>query len=166
MGTLRKTWLWASAATVLVAVGVATTVWIVQHNSQPATASAEDCAIVKVVAQDWQQMTLSNNNELRTGDGGRSDWLAIADRQSTMSDTLRAAADSVSTPTIKEELNKWADGTALAAQLQRDSANWPPGFEPPPNDEAAFIDASTTMYDAAGALKETCPGILPPLEGN
>ncbi|MCH9728541.1 MAG: hypothetical protein K0U84_02460, partial [Actinomycetia bacterium] len=72
----------------------------------------------------------------------------------------------VSTPAIKDELSKWADATALSAQLQRDSANRPPGVETPPNDEAALEDAVTTIDDATSALNEACSGMLPPLEGN
>ncbi len=150
----------------LVACGVTASVWIVQHNSQTIAATPEDCAIVEKVGHDWQGTMTSIEAEILTDPGERGDWLAIADRESAMGDKLRTAADSVSTPAVKEELNKWADSMALAVQLQRDSVNQAPGFASPPSDEATFIDASKTMYEAAVVLNEACPGMLPPLEGN
>ncbi|MCH9729625.1 MAG: hypothetical protein K0U84_08125 [Actinomycetia bacterium] len=164
----RQWRVWALLAAVLVVGVAAATVWIVQRNSQTVASSPEDCAIVTNVAQQWYDLMQPVNEEIHSPDGPsgeRSDVLALADGESAMSDELRAAADSVSTPAIKKELNKWADGVAQLAQIQRDAAGPAPGAGSP-IDDAAFMDASRTYYEAAGALMESCPGMLPPLEGN
>ncbi|WP_421841278.1 hypothetical protein [Mycobacterium sp.] len=127
MRTIRKTWLWVSTALVLVVCGGAAAIWIVKSNTHTATdavGSADDCAIVAQLGREWMEMVPSINNELSTGPGEHSDIVAIADRESAMGDKLRAAADSVSTPAVKEQLNKWADGTGLGAQLQVASHRW------------------------------------------
>ncbi|MGB0971685.1 MAG: hypothetical protein ACPGVG_12090 [Mycobacterium sp.] len=160
----RRQWpVWALLAAVLVAGVAAVTVWIVQRDSQTVAGSPEECAIVTNMAQQWYDLVNPLVEEIHSPNGmsgERSDLLALADRESAMRDELRAAADSVSTPAIKKELNKWADGVAQLAQIQRDAAGPAPGAGS--IDDAALMDANRTVFEAAGALNESCPGMLPP----
>lgn len=165
MSTIRKAWLWVSTALVLVVSGGAATVWIVKNNTHTAAdavGSPDDCAIVARLAREWMVMVPSITNEVLNGPGEHSDIVAIADRESAMGDKLRAAADSVSAPAVKEQLNKWADGIALSARLERESANRPPGTPPPPDYHDNSLRAAVLPYEATGALMKMCPDMPRP----
>ncbi|MBN3455060.1 MULTISPECIES: hypothetical protein [Mycolicibacterium] len=98
--------------------------------------------------------------DLQNGPGGRDAILAAADRATAMSKKLRSSVDSVSTPSIKEQLGNWADGANLGAESQRISAN---ENAPSSNSFAPYAEASVKVHDATAALREQCPNMpLPP----
>jgi hypothetical protein len=161
----RNRWLWAVAAVVLAVCGVTASVWLARYDA-PATASPDDCALVEELGQEWLALVPSINSALETGPGERSDLLAIADRESAVSDKLRAAANSVATPALKDNLNKWAEGAALLSRIQRDSANRASGLEPQSADGATFVKGSVMIHEATAALLKVCPNMPPPQGGS
>ncbi len=73
---------------------------------------------------------------------------------------VRAAAQSVSDPAIKEDLDSWADGFALLGQVIRDDAqrSSPKG----PTGEAERIhQAGDLIYLTADKLRAVCPDAFP-----
>ncbi|OBH14773.1 hypothetical protein A5694_11670 [Mycolicibacter sinensis] len=86
--------------------------------------------------------------------------LAEADGTVALSAKVRAAAQSVSDPAIKEDLDSWADGFALLGQVIRDDAqrSSPKG----PTGEAERIhQAGDLIYLTADKLRAVCPDAFP-----
>jgi hypothetical protein len=160
----RKRWLWALAAVLLIGCGAGATVWVVRDTAGTGT-SGNDCAVVEKLAGEWVTTTQQVKTALETGPGERSDLLAVADQESAMSAKLRAAANSVSAPAFKDQFNKWADGVAMTAQIQRESVNRPLQVEPPPDLEANMRNAALTTNQASGALLQACPDARKVLPG-
>lgn len=147
----QKRLIWAFAGVLLV-VCVATATWIVvQHNE-----SHNDCAVVEKLGRDWVAMSQSVT-ALENGSGERQDLIAIADKESSMSDNIRAAAGSVSNPALKDQLTKWAQGTALLANSQRNSTNFPAPSGRSPGQDADYYNAAVTTHEATEALVKACP---------
>jgi hypothetical protein len=150
------------AATVLIGCGATAAVWVASAN----TASANDCAVVESLGEEWVTMVVSVNEAIETGPGQRSDIVGIADHESAMSDRLRVAANSVSTAAFKDNFNKWADGIALTAQLERDADGQPLQFELPPEEQATMRNAADMTDEASGALLQACPNVRGALTAN
>ncbi|MBS4729443.1 hypothetical protein MSM1_14205 [Mycobacterium sp. SM1] len=89
-------------AGVLVIACGASAISLVRHR-----ASRNGCAVAEQLGRQWIAMARSVTS-VEGGPGEREDLLASADKESTMSDTIRAGAGSVSTPTLKDQLRKWA----------------------------------------------------------
>jgi hypothetical protein len=154
----RKRFAWALIAAVVIVCGGAATVWLMPDNSRTA-ASENDCAVVEKLGREWITMAASVQAAVETGPGEHSDILAVADRESAMSDKLRAAANSVSAPAFKDNFNKWADGAALTAQLERDAISRPVQIELPPDAQANMRNAAIMTDEASGALLQACPDV-------
>ena len=154
----RKQLLRVLPAVVLIACGVAATVWVVQHKAS-AAALRNDCGVVEDLGRQWLAMVGSVNTALESGPGNPSDLVAVANRESQMSDKLRAAADSISTPSVKNDVSKWADGAALTAQIQRDSVNRPLQQQPSPNEDADSQRSAVMVYQATSDLRRACPNM-------
>jgi hypothetical protein len=154
----RKRFAWALIAAVVIVCGGAAAVWIIPDNSRTVT-SGNDCAVVERLGQEWITMAASVNAAVETGPGEHSDILALADRESAMSDKLRAAANSVSAPEFKDNFNKWADGAALTAQLERDAVSRPIQIELPPDTQENMRNAAVMTDEASGALLQACPDV-------
>ena len=152
----KKRLLWASIG-VLVVVCVLTAVWVTRRSD-----SHDDCSAVEQLGRQWITMSRSVT-ALENGSGERQDIIAIADKESAMSDTIRAAAGSVSNPALKDQLGKWAQGTSLLAKDQRDSATGPPQANPSSGD-ANYYHAAVLTHEATQALLQACPNMprLPP----
>ena len=152
----KKRLLWASIG-VLVVVCALTAVWVTRRSD-----SHDDCSAVEQLGRQWITMSRSVT-ALENGSGERQDLVAIADKESAMSDTIRAAAGSVSNPALKDQLGKWAQGTSLLAKDQRDSATGPPQANPSSGD-ANYYHAAVLTHEATQALLQACPNMprLPP----
>lgn len=152
----KKRLLWASIG-VLVVVCALTAVWVTRRSD-----SHDDCSAVEQLGRQWITMSRSVT-ALENGSGERQDLVAIADKESAMSDTIRAAAGSVSNPALKDQLGKWAEGTSLLAKDQRDAATGPPQANPSSGD-ANYYHAAVMTHEATQALIQACPNMprLPP----
>ncbi|QUR66005.1 hypothetical protein [Mycobacterium spongiae] len=157
MTTIRRPWLFVLIATVFVVCGAAATVVIVRQNTDT-NPPAEDCAIVERLAQDWKVRAAANT--ATTGSEER-DPSSVFHRWSVMSDKARAGADAVSTPALRQDLNKWADGFALFAQLQRDAIQQPFEVGWQPGELADLNEAGDLIYDTANDLRQMCPNGWP-----
>ncbi len=168
---LRHRWVTALAAAVLIVCGVAATVWIM-HYTDESTAAPEDCAIVAEVFSQWQEVDAAEeplygwandppgtvrpdppeiDNESQAG----------IDRYLTLSANTRKAADAVSTPALKEDINKWAEGFALVAQLRGNETNPNSVAEWSPEELAPYDQVGTLLYDTVPAMRQLCPDALP-----
>lgn len=150
---------WTLATTALVAVACVTLgmAWAVRHHRSPSAASADDCAVVAQLAQLWRADSESSINVLAQGD---NDPLTEADGTAALSEKARAAAQSVSDPAIRDDLNSWADGFALLAQIiggdGRQSAP-----EDPSGESERIHQAGDLIYLTADKLRATCPNAFP-----
>lgn len=160
----RKRLLWALTGVLLIVCCATATIWVVRHNART-TAWHNDCTVVEQLGRQWIAMARPVT-ALENGPGEREDLVAIADSESAMSDKIRAAAGSVSAPALKDQLEKWAQGAALSARTQRDSANRPPQSKPPPGADADFYHAAVMTYEATEALLQACPNMprVPPAD--
>jgi hypothetical protein len=136
-----------------VLIGGAVVIWASQ-DAQPAV-SQEDCALVEDLGYQWE----STQAAVRQAVEQSSDYLTAAEREATMAETLRNAAELASSQEVSEQLEKWADGADLFARTQRDVAEREPGTPPASNAESDFITASTEINDASIALGDLCPNM-------
>ncbi|MCV7067942.1 hypothetical protein H7H51_23630 [Mycolicibacterium farcinogenes] len=159
MSVLNKRWLWVAIAAV-VAVACVTTagIWLSQRDASAGPPSG-DCAVVEQLGHEWLAMTSSVNDEMATGPGGQPAWQSVADQEAAMAVKLRAAANTVSASSLKEQLNKWAQAAEMTAKLQRESANRAPGADPSEADGQAFVASSVMTYEATAALHDECPNM-------
>ncbi|OBA57330.1 hypothetical protein A5647_24265 [Mycobacterium sp. 1100029.7] len=141
----------ALTAVLLIACG-ATAVWVLLRPRD----SHNDCVAVEQLGRQWIAMSHSIT-ALQDGAGERDDLMAIADKEASMAQRIRAAAGSVSDPAVKEQLGKWADATALLANSQRDSAHRPSQSTPPHSEDADYYRAAVMTREATAALLQTCP---------
>lgn len=156
---------WALTAVLLIVCGIGAAVWMTRDTSKP-NAAGDDCTVVKKLVEQWVTMSESVKSALETGPGERRDMLAAADRESAMSEKLRAAADSVSSPAFKEHFNKWAKGAALTAEIQRESVNRPFQVETPPDLQFKMRNAAVMTDEASGSLIQACPEARQALPGH
>ncbi|WP_131809631.1 hypothetical protein [Mycolicibacter sinensis] len=150
---------WAAAIAALVAVAclAAGVAWAVRHHRTSPVASADDCAVVAQLAQLWRADSEHSMDALARDENIP---LAEADGTVALSAKVRAAAQSVSDPAIKEDLDSWADGFALLGQVIRDDAqrSSPKG----PTGEAERIhQAGDLIYLTADKLRAVCPDAFP-----
>lgn len=97
--------------------------------------------------------------ELDNGAGETKDLIAIADKESAMSDKIRAAESSVLAQNLKDQLDKWAQGTALTAKGQRDAANQAAPQAPTDSGDPESVQAAQLTFDATAALRKACPNL-------
>jgi len=165
---MKMTWLgrkylrWALTAVLLVIGGAAVAVLMMRSNVET-SASGNDCDVVERLGREWITTVQSVKASVEAGE--RSDLLAAADREQAMSEKLRAAANSVSTPGFKEQFNKWADGAALSAQIQRGSIDRSHKEELPADLQAQMHQAAVMTDEASGALLAACPNVREKLKG-
>ncbi|MEB3020640.1 hypothetical protein [[Mycobacterium] crassicus] len=134
-----------------VAGGIA--VWVT-HDSR--TPLQKDCAEVSDLGRQAHDLGTWMNDGL---DNHTIDNLdEIVDRESTLSDRLRAAAGSVTTSEMKQPLATWADAMALSAQLQRES-NAAAGADPSPEWMGNAYRYNAMVSEALDALDRRCPGL-------
>jgi hypothetical protein len=141
-------------ALVAVLIGGAVVVWVSQDDVQ-SSVSQEDCALVEDLGHQWE----SAQAAVRQAVEQSSDYLTAAEREATMAETLRNAAELASSQEVRDQLEKWAHGADLFAQTQRDVAEREPGTPPASNAESDFITASTEISDASIALGDLCPNM-------
>ncbi|QUR66759.1 hypothetical protein [Mycobacterium spongiae] len=130
-----------------------TAVWVLRQRD-----SHDDCAAVEQLGRQWIAMSQSVT-ALENGSGEHQDLIAIADKEAAMSNDIQAAARSVSTPALQDQLGKWAQGTALLADIQRDSANRPTPSNPSAVEDANYYRAAVMTHEATQALLEACPNM-------
>ena len=167
INVLRKKWVWAMTAVVLVACGGAATMWIA-NNSAETVVPPEDCARVAEIDSQWRDVAEAEGSALAVPPGTmipdspmNVDSRAGIDRYLTLSANARNAADSVVTPALKENLMKWADGFALVAQLKKSQMNPAPMAEWSPAELASVNEVGALLYDTVPALRQLCPNALP-----
>lgn len=151
---LRRRWLFAALAVVVVVVVGGMVQWAVGGDR---SASGADCAVVEDVARQWNTTAATVRDTLLNGGGRPEDYRAVALQQQQMADRLRGAVDSVDAPDIKNDLRSWADGASEIAALQTAAAEEPSGG-PRPSD-ADFERAARSMNDAAESLGQQCPAM-------
>lgn len=128
--------------------------WAVRHEDRPV--ASHDCAVVEQLGQQWNAMVASINAQ-ENAPGERSDLTAIADARSAMSQKIRDAANHVSSSTLQDALHKWAEGSALAAKAQRNSASDSP--ETAAHADEDFSHAAVEVYQATSASRQACPNM-------
>jgi hypothetical protein len=148
----KKRLLWALSCLVVLILSGAVAFWAVRHGDRPV--ASDDCAVVEQLGQQWNAMVATINAQ-ENGSGGPSDLTAIADARSTMTQKIRDAADHESSPTLRDSLHKWAEGSALAAKVQQNSATDSPGTTA--HDDEDFSRAAVEVYQATSSLRQACP---------
>jgi hypothetical protein len=143
---------------VVIALGAGGVVWAT--HSDRGNAPQNDCAAIEQLGHEWAAMQKSVT-ALENGPGETKDLIAIANQESAMSDTIRAAQTSVTAQELKNQLGQWADGTALGAKGQRDAATdtSQPGTVPAIGADADSMRAGTMIYNATTALRRACPNM-------
>ena len=151
---------WALVTTALVAVACVTFagVWAFRHHRASPAASADDCSVVAQLAQVWRADSENSMDVLAQGDNNP---LTEADGTAALSEKARAAAQSVSDTAIRDDLNSWADGFALLAQIIQGDAQ-----ESSPQDSSGEAEriqkAGDQIYLTADKLRAACPEAFPP----
>ena len=113
-------------------------------GGESGSASSTDCDVVAGLVPEFLAM------DGRDAVGG----LVTA----RFADRVRAAAQSVSGSQVRDELNTWADGFGLLADLQRRGATAPAGVI---EDRNRVLEAGDAIYGTAAALRRTCPDDWP-----
>lgn len=150
----RRRLLWAiNAVTVLIVVGAAV-FWATRHEGRPA--ATDDCAVVEQLAQQWNAMVAAIDAQ-ENGPGNSSDLAAIADARSAMSQKISDAAGRVSVSSIQDWLRKWAEGSALGAKAQRESAT--DSTAATARSDSDFSRGAVEVHQATVALQQACPGM-------
>ncbi len=149
---------WVLVLLVVAICSAAAIVWMVRQHDNQHLASSEDCAVVAQLAREWTATAAADNDSVASDAP-----LPVGDRWMVMSDKARAAADSVSTPELKRDLNHWAQGFALFAQLDRDSSTQPPQGHPDELTNAS--EAGRLIYNTADRLRGACPNAWPSQDG-
>lgn len=148
----RKRMLWAASCLAVLILCAAAAFWAVHHEDRQA--ASNDCAVVEHLGQQWNAMVASINAQ-ENGLSGQSDMTEIADARSAMSQKIGDSANRVSSAALRDSLQKWADGSALAAKVQQNSASDSPETAARADEE--FSRAAVEVYQATAALRQTCP---------
>ncbi|MBF4192705.1 hypothetical protein MHAEM_11715 [Mycolicibacterium phlei] len=127
-------WLRAGIATVLI-VELATAVIVIRGAQQ--SPSEADCRVVSGVFREWA--SVGPDGEDRGEVTG-----AFAER-------IRAAADSVSSSSVRDDLNRWAEGADPLAEIRRGPAGAVDDNDP------TLVRALGLVFGAADELREDCP---------
>lgn len=130
--------------------------WAVRHHRAPSAASADDCAVVAQLARLWRADSENSMDALARDDNS----LTGADGTAALSEKARAAAQSVSDPAIKHDLNSWADGFALLGQVIRGDVQQS-APEDPSRESERIHQAGDLIYLTADKLRATCPNAFP-----
>lgn len=152
-------------AATLVAVGVAAGVWL--WRVPPIEVPKADCDIVEDAGRQWYEMAKDMRDAADNGvpDGYTRD--AVADREMEVAEKLRRAAESVSTPQVAEQLNRWADSATANAELQRTGIPARSRDNPLPEDIVEQMRHALNLYtEATEALTARCPALPQVLIGN
>lgn len=146
-GTVRRrSVIFAIIAILSVTVTVAA-VWGVREYRARATLRA-DCAAVERLGASWEQLSDSS----LTGSDKPEDWRALgAD--------IHASASQVSDPAKRSQMDKWADGLDMMADVTEARAG-PYDVAIEEQRTQKSLEAGTLTYQAAGSLYEMC-GIHP-----
>ncbi|BBY55383.1 hypothetical protein H7J07_09435 [Mycobacterium koreense] len=152
-------------AATLIAVGVAAGIllWRVPAPEVPTA----DCDIVEDAGKQWYEMARDMRDAADNGvpDGYTRD--AVADREVEVAEKLRHAAESVSTPEVAEQLNRWADSATINAELQRTGIPARSSNNPLPDDIVDRMRDALNLYtEATEALTARCPALPQVLIGN
>ena len=120
-------------------------------------AGVDDCAVVAQLAQLWRADSEKAMGALTRDDNNP---LAESDGTAALSEKVRAAAQSASDPAITDDLNSWADGFALLAQIiQGDAQESSP--QHPPGEAERIQKAGVQIYLTADKLRAACPDAFP-----
>lgn len=160
----RKRVVWIVAVAALL-IAAAATVLLVTRDTASRDTSDNNCAVVENVAREWVSLQHSVESSVESGAGEGGDLRSAADQESAMSDKLRAAANSVSSPAVRDQLTKWSEGVALTAQIQRGSVDRPLQVSPPPDLQAQIQRAAVLTGQATDALLKSCPNARASLQG-
>lgn len=145
--TARRRWVWSLAVVIAAVAFVA--IRSTHHAVPP-----DDCSVVEPLGPQWNAMQQSIA-KLGNGPADTPDLVKIAEQESAMSDKIRAAASSVTAPDLREQLSKWADGTASSAKAQRDAVAAPATA----GGDADTVRAAQLTYDATTVLRRACPDL-------
>ncbi|MCV7151921.1 hypothetical protein [Mycolicibacterium pyrenivorans] len=143
-------WMWIVSAAVVTVAAVAAAIWLIAEPASPQRKA--DCAVVEDAAREWQ----ASVETLIPAQGvtGPSDKF-VDEQYLKMAAMVHTAADSVSTPEIKQHLNEWATAADRLALSQQDG----PGRPEPPRTPEEMLKVFSPINDAAVALGELCPNM-------
>ncbi|CAN3129985.1 hypothetical protein ACNUDN_18830 [Mycobacterium sp. smrl_JER01] len=148
MSGRHRRWRWAAltlAVIVIAAGGLAW--WAIDGDG---SASSADCDVAADTVIRWQAAVA----DLAPVQGATGPSDEVVDEQYLqMATMVQAAADSVTTPDIKQRLTDWA---AAADRLATSHRDVPGGAEPAQTPEQ-MDEVFTPINDAVGALDELCP---------
>ncbi|MEB3051055.1 hypothetical protein KV112_15120 [Mycolicibacter sp. MYC123] len=147
---------WVAGTTALVVVSAAIFCWVLagRHHDP----SADDCTVVAQVAQLWQADSARSMDALAHDSGEPH---TDADSVKSLSQKASAAAQSVVDPVIRRNLDDWAQGFGLLAQIIHDGgqSSSPAG---PPGESDRIQEAGDLIYLTADKLRASCPDAFPP----
>ena len=152
----RPLWVWVALAVAVIAGASAVGLWA-RPDPGPGRQDS-DCVIVDDAARQWNMTAQQVIGMLLNSAANPDAFSKVADQQAAAAGKLRTAADSVTTPQIKQYLTDWADAAAQDAVLHRAAADRAPGQPVPAGTEQELQRVATSINDAAVALGELCPG--------
>ncbi|MBX5487761.1 hypothetical protein MHAS_01135 [Mycolicibacterium hassiacum DSM 44199] len=128
-------WLRAGIATVLIVELVAAVLVVIRAAQQ--SPSEADCRVVSGVFREWASV----------GPDGEDRGEVIG----AFAERTRAAADSVSSSSVRDDLNSWAEGAGLLAEIRRG----PDGAMD--DNDPTLARALGLVVGAADELLQACP---------
>ncbi|MCV7200954.1 hypothetical protein H7J71_02875 [Mycolicibacterium peregrinum] len=141
-GTVRRRWV-IFAIIAILSVTVAA-LWGVREYRARATMRA-DCAAVERLGASWEQLSDSS----LTGSDKPEDWRALgAD--------IHASASQISDPAKRSQMDKWADGVDMLADVTAARGAGPYDVAIEEQRTQKSLEAGTLTYQAAGSLYESC----------
>lgn len=142
--------MWIVSGAVVTVAAVASAIWLIAEPAPPERKA--DCAVVEDAAREWQ----ASVETLIPAQGvtGPSDQF-VDEQYLKMAAMVHTAADSVSTPEIKQHLTEWATAADRLALSQQDG----PGGPEPSQTREEMLEVFTPINNAAVALGELCPNM-------
>ncbi|GAB3237070.1 hypothetical protein GCM10027535_48650 [Mycolicibacterium hippocampi] len=144
-------WIWIASTAAATVAAVLAAMWLIPEPASPQRKA--DCAVVEGTARQWQAAA----ETLTPAQGATlpSDPQTVVEQYTQMAMMVHTAADSVSTPEIKQHLTEWADAADRLAMSERVDSGGPEQSET----LEEMLEIATPMNDAAGALGELCPNM-------
>ncbi|GFH04215.1 hypothetical protein MHIP_46980 [Mycolicibacterium hippocampi] len=149
--SVRVRWIWIASTAAATVAAVLAAMWLIPEPASPQRKA--DCAVVEGTARQWQAAA----ETLTPAQGATlpSDPQTVVEQYTQMAMMVHTAADSVSTPEIKQHLTEWADAADRLAMSERVDSGGPEQSET----LEEMLEIATPMNDAAGALGELCPNM-------
>ena len=162
----HKKWVLAAAISTVLCLAAIAVFTVMRKNAEPA-ASSEDCVRVTEIASELRDISSKENAEYspwltakpgtKIADTAKINPKKQIDRYLLISKKARIAAASIRTPELKKNLDKWADGFELFAQIQQAPHANSSRIDKRPEELEKIYKIGDLIYTTANELHEACP---------